>query len=162
MNWQVHSTDETGTLEIKKNTAYFPAKADENTPNTIYPYVKISTGKKSGLFKSKPRNYAEGNDIIVDPVRLKRLGGNNGKINVTIQEVSEIRYFFYSLFREHFWLTIGFIFGLSGAVINGMLKAGEYGYGIECSADTLFWLRVSSIIIGIVGVILLFVQGLKK
>ena len=150
----------TDSVEINNSTAYFAEYKSSIEKYEVPKYVKIATNKGYQIFESKMRSAATASDIIISTSNLKNLGGQQE--NVAVNKVGWLRYWMYSFFHYNLWTFIGFIVALSGVIIDGLLKVGDAGYGIECAKQTIIFLKISSFILGIVGSVILFIRALAK
>jgi len=150
----------TDSVEVNNHTAYFPESKSSSEKYNIPKYVKIITNKGYQIFESETRPSVICNDIIVSSSNLKTLGGKQQ--DVSVKKVGWFRYWIYTFFYYNLWTFIGFIVALSGVVIDGLLKVGDAGYGIECTKQTIIILKISSFILGIGGTIILFIKALAK
>jgi hypothetical protein len=159
-NFSLHSNDVTGSLELNNYSAYFPQRENANTNHNVPKYVKISANNKHIIFETKIRKAAEGNDIIVSSKNLEKFGGEQESVNV--EEASSKSYWKYSLLHYNLWTFIGFLVAISGVIIDGLLKLGDAGIGIECSKAVIIFLKFLSFGLGICGVIILLIKALGK
>jgi hypothetical protein len=149
-------------MEEKLNdyTAYFPEKDDYNKSYPKQSFVKIKANGKDRILVAAIRLRASGNDILVSPKVLKKLGGEAEEAEAT--KIGAWRYWFYALFHHHFLIFIGFILALFGVLVDGALKLGERGIGWDISASMGKFLKISSFVAGVLGTFLLFFKALKK
>ena len=150
----------TDSVEVNNYTAYFPESKNFQEKYEIPKYVKIVKDGKWRIFETKIRTAAMADDIIVSNNNLKIFGGRQQ--NVTVDEVGFFRYWAYSFFHYNLWTFIGFAVALSGVIIDGLLKIGDAGYGIDCTRQTIIVLKVLSFLLTIGGTITLFIRALAK
>jgi hypothetical protein len=160
VNFTLRSKDLTDSIDINDYSAYFPERKNADTICDVSKYVKISSDTKHGVFESKIRRAAEGNDIVLSDKNIQKLGGSQK--NVKVEEASSATYWKYSLFHYNLWTFIGFLVAISGVIIDGLLKLGEAGVGIECSKGFIIFLKFISFGLGISGTIILLIKALAK
>jgi hypothetical protein len=154
INWRLRHQD-----KIDKFVAEYPPRDDEGKEQSETPqFIRISDDKKGVYLKTKMRESGDGCVFFVNP---KILPDTNENYQVKWEEARSYQYSLYKVWndKEQRLAFFGLLLAVLGYLIDASFDIGKSYPLIEYNYNLFMVAKISSWILKIVGVVLVFWKG---